>query len=144
MARDIMPPGWEPGQDGPTVMQVAGFTPLHFQHAKSDELFLRAVKRAGGTLLQDEMDSFARVVDNRLHDQWMTQIQLCDKTPGRTSLPAHAPKINQRIVSVAEEKGTNEAGHKIHSGTVRTCGEDGAAQELALVNAEIGDALPSA
>ena len=25
MARDIMPPGWEPGQDGPTVMQVAGF-----------------------------------------------------------------------------------------------------------------------
>ena len=84
--------------------------PLHFQSAKSEEHFLRAVKRAGGKLLPAEMDSFAQVVDQRLHDQWMTQIQLFDKTPGRISLPAQAPAINQRIVFVAEEKDTNEAG----------------------------------
>ena len=69
--------------------------------------------RAGGTLRQDEMDSFARVVDNRLHDQWMAQIQVCDKTPGRTSLPAQAPEIKQRIVFVAEEKGTNDIGQMV-------------------------------
>jgi hypothetical protein len=40
--------------------------------------------------------------------QWMKQIQMCDKTPGRSSLPAQAPAIGQRIVFVAEEKGTNQ------------------------------------
>ena len=47
------------------------------------------------------------------HDQWMKQIQMCDKTPGRSSLPAQAPAIGQRIVFVAEEKGTNQAGQMI-------------------------------
>ena len=87
--------------------------PLHFQRSPSEEHFLRAVGRAGGSLLRDELDSFARVVDYNLHDQWMTRGQMCDKTPRRPSLPAHAPELNQRIVFVAEEKGTNEYGQMI-------------------------------
>ena len=65
---------------------------------------VRATKRAGLPILKEEIDDSVVVVNADLQDVWLELI------PGQGSLPEDAPAINQSIVYVVEEKGTNIEG----------------------------------
>ena len=78
--------------------------PIHFIRSPNEEHFVRATKRAKLPILKEEIDNSVVVVDADLHDVWLELI------PGQGSLPEDAPAINQSIVYVVEEKGTNDDG----------------------------------
>jgi len=78
--------------------------PIHFRRSPNEEHFVRATKRAKLPILKEEIDNSVVVVDADLHDVWLELI------PGQGSLPEDAPAINQSIVYVVEEKGTNDDG----------------------------------
>ena len=92
----------QPGHPLPTAHSA--FMPIYFRRSPNVEHFVRATKRAKLPILTEEIDNSVVVVDADLQDVWLELI------PGQGSLPEDAPAINQSIVYVVEEKGTNIEG----------------------------------
>ena len=92
----------QPGHPLPTPHSA--FMPIYFRRSPNVGHFVRATKRAMLPILTEEIDDSVVVVDADLQDVWLELI------PGQGSLPEDAPAINQSIVYVVEEKGTNIEG----------------------------------